>query len=186
MKFRKVSFIFMISIFIICILVSPLVYIGLVYKTKYKDLIIYNLKQIEINNSNLNVSMVLSVIKAESNFNEHAKSNSDAYGLMQLQLPTAIEMAKKLNLEVNLEDLYNPEINIKLGINYLNYLFQIFEDKQLVLMSYNAGLNKVKGWQENNELTLENGIYVTPYNETTNYIKKVLKNEKIYKLMRIK
>jgi len=102
---------------------------------------------------------------------------------MQLTYPTAKEVASKLNLEITIEDLYKPEINIKLGINYINYLFTIFNDKQLVLISYNAGFNKVKSWQENNELIYKNGIYTTPYGETNNYLKKVLHNEKIYNLI---
>lgn len=183
MSLKKMSLIILI---VLIILLLPILYFFTIYKTEYKSYINQTLKTINVNNSNLNVILVLSVIKTESNFNKNAKSNSDAYGLMQLQLATAKEVAEKMDMEITLNDLFNAEINIKLGINYLNYLFTIFDDKQLVLMSYNAGLNNVKSWIENNELKLKNGIYETPFKETTNYLKRVLHTEKVYKLMGIK
>lgn len=158
------------------------IYFQIVFNKSYSKIIEDNLTKITLNNANLTKNLVLSIIKQESKFNKKAKSNRDAFGLMQLTYPTAKEVADKLNIEINIDDLYNPEINIKLGVNYLNYLFTIFDDKQLVIISYNAGFNKVKSWQENNELILENGVYITPYKETTNYLKKVLQNEKIYNL----
>lgn len=178
--FKKKYLIIIVLIFIITLLFSFIIYFVNSYKIKYEDIIDNNLKSIAIENESLNKSFVLSIIKAESKFNEKAKSSSDAFGLMQLTYPTAKEVAKKLNLEINLEDLFNPEINIKLGINYLNYLFSIYGDKQLVILSYNAGLNRVKDWLANNEIKIEFGVYQTPFNETNNYIKKVLANEKIY------
>ena len=170
------------SIFLFIILLSFL-YLKITFKTDYKNIIEENLKVITLNNENLNTNFVLSVIKQESSFDINARSSKDAFGLMQLTFPTAKEVAQKLNLNITLEDLYNPEINIKLGINYLNYLFTIFYDKQLVILSYNAGFNKVKSWIENNELKKENGVYQTPFKETNNYIKRVLTNEKIYNLI---
>lgn len=179
LKFFGLFFlIFTLTMFLLCFL-----YIKISFKTEYKSLIEENLNAITLNSLNLNTNLVLSIIKQESKFNKSAKSNKDAFGLMQLTYPTALEVAKKLNLEISIEDLYKPNINIKLGINYLNYLFSIFEDKQLVILSYNAGFNKVKSWQNDNKLKKENGVYITPYKETNTYIKKVIFNEKVYNLL---
>lgn len=186
MKKTKNFFKFVLLILILLIFLISICFITLttVYKQKYVNIIEENLKEISLNNQSLNVNLVLAVIKAESSFNERAKSSKDAYGLMQLTFPSAKETAEKLNKEITVEDLYNPNINIKLGINYLNYLFSIFDDKQLVILSYNAGFNKVKSWIDNNELQVVNGIYQTPYKETNNYINKIIKGEKIYNFLK--
>ena len=49
---------------------------------------------------NIDKYMVYAIIKAESNFNENAKSSSDAIGLMQIMEITAIETARKMDLDV--------------------------------------------------------------------------------------
>jgi len=183
----KKKIIFLTSITILLIFLSIIllgfIYLKITFKTKYKNIIEENLNSITINNSALNTNLILSIIKQESKFNLNAKSSKDAFGLMQLTFPTAQEVAQKLNLEITLEDLFKPEINIKLGINYLNYLFTIFNDKELVILSYNAGFNKVKTWQSSGELKKINGVYQTPYKETNTYIKKVILNEKIYNFL---
>ena len=48
-------------------------------------------------------------------------------------------------------------------------------------MAYNAGINRVKSWINNNEIKINNGDYECPFLETTNYVKKVLTSQKIYK-----
>lgn len=183
----KKKFFIMTALIIVGVILSIIligyIYLKTTFKRDYENIIIENIQSIKINNESLNKNFVLSLIKQESKFETKAKSNKDAFGLMQLTFPTAKEVAQKLNLDISIEDLYKPEINIKLGINYLNYLFTIFDDKQLVLLSYNAGFNKVKNWLENNEITKDNGIYQTPYKETNIYIKKVLTYEKIYNLI---
>ena len=55
---------------------------------------------------NIDKYMVYAIIKAESNFNENAKSSSDAIGLMQIMEITAIETARKMDLEVTEEDSF--------------------------------------------------------------------------------
>jgi len=184
---QKNKMILLITVIMLSILLSVILlgflYLKLTFKTNYKNIIEENLQAITINNQNLNTNLVLSIIKQESSFNKNARSSKDAFGLMQLTFPTASEQAKKLNLNITIEDLFNPEINIKLGINYLNYLFTIFDDKQLVILSYNAGFNKVKNWLEHSELKIVNGVYQTPYKETNNYINKVLTYEKIYNFL---
>lgn len=183
-KNKILKIILLVVSLILCLLVLFYIAFTNIYRQDYKNIIEQTLQEITINNSSLNTNLVLSIIKQESKFNSTAKSSKDAFGLMQLTFSTAKEVASKLSLNISIEDLYNPEINIKLGVNYLNYLFTIFDDKQLVILSYNAGFNKVKTWLNNNELTIENGIYQTPYKETNIYVKKVLQNEKIYNLIK--
>ena len=122
-KFKQILKLLLIFLVILIILSSLIfLYIKLTFKKDYTNLINENLQTITINNASLNKNLVLSIIKQESGFDKNAKSNSDAFGLMQLTYPTAKEMANKLGFEISLNDLFKPEINIKLGINYLNYL----------------------------------------------------------------
>ena len=130
----------------------------------------------------LPVSLVYSVINVESGFDKNAKSAVGAVGLMQLLLSTASEIAVKLGETFNEQDLYNPEINIKYGCFYLNYLLNMFSgDVTNAVASYNAGFNKVISWLDNSEYSKNGKLTNIPVSETKNYVRKVNNNLKIYK-----
>jgi hypothetical protein len=81
--------------------------------------------------------LVKLVIQKESEFNPHAVSCSGAVGLMQLMPETARSLGVK--------DPYNPRENIKGGVKYLSYLFDVFEgDLELALAAYHAGPGLVR------------------------------------------
>ena len=130
----------------------------------------------------IDIYTALALIKAESNFNPDALSSAGAKGLMQLTDETFLFCKSNIKLE---GDIYNPENNIKAGIWYLSFLNDKFESNtKNVLASYNAGASNVKKWLENEKYspdgkTLKN----VPYEETRNYIKRVLNYRKIYYLL---
>jgi soluble lytic murein transglycosylase len=79
-------------------------------------------------------------------------------------------MGKKLTSA----DLFNPDLNIKIGIKYISSLRQDFNNEMLAIASYNAGLGNVKKWKEK----IFNGDYddfveEIPFLETKTYVKKV-------------
>ena len=81
--------------------------------------------------------LVKLVIQKESEFNPRAVSSSGAIGLMQLMPETARSLGVK--------DPYNPRENIKGGVKYLSYLFDVFEgDLELALAAYHAGPGLVR------------------------------------------
>ena len=132
---------------------------------------------------NLSPALVASVINVESSFNEHAKSNKNAIGLMQIKLSTANYMNDLNNNEAIQEsNLFSPKTNINLGCQYLRYLIDKFHNIETALAAYNAGETRVRTW-------LNSGIYSTdgvclnyiPFKETKNYVKKINKNLKYYK-----
>lgn len=127
---------------------------------------------------------VFAIIKAESNFDEKVVSSSGAVGLMQLMETTAEEIAEDLGVEYKQgETLYNPEINIMLGVSYYSQLLEIYNnDHSLALAAYNAGIGNVDNWIEN-EVIQDDGsdIENIPFNETNNYVRKTLRNYEIYK-----
>lgn len=100
--------------------------------------------------------LVLSIITAESNFKVSAKSNADAYGLMQL-IPATAE-------RFNVKNAYNASQNIKGGVAYLRWLLSYFRgDVTLAVAAYNAGERAVDRYHG-----------VPPYKETKTYVKKVM------------
>ena len=83
---------------------------------------------------NLDPYFVMAVMKAESNFDEDAKSNKDARGLMQITTSTGKWIAEKqgiIDFDTNL--LLEPEVNIRFGCWYLNNLHKEFGDWDLVI-----------------------------------------------------
>jgi len=107
-------------------------------------------------------SLVKAVIHAESGYNPNAVSPKGAQGLMQLMPKTA------QGLKVS--NSFDPKDNIRGGIKYLRFLLDTFKgDVTLTLAAYNAGLSRVSQYGG-----------VPPYEETRNYISRVLNYQKSY------
>lgn len=126
--------------------------------------------------------LIYSIIKTESNFNEKAISQKEAIGLMQLLESTANEVAKKLDMQITKEEVLDPEININLGTKYISSLIEKYENTEVALAAYNAGIGNVDRWIEEGTIKSDGtDIENVPYKETNNYIRKVIRNYKIYK-----
>lgn len=157
---------------IILIVVVPMFLIGFwkIFPIKYKDIIVEYSEQY-----NLKPELVSSIINAESSFNKDCISDAGAVGLMQVLPSTAGEVAKKLNYANY--DLHNPRTNIEFGCYYLNYLLQYYNgDLIYSLCAYNAGINNVKYWD------FEGDVSKIPINQTKNYVKKILNSIEVYKV----
>lgn len=134
---------------------------------------------------NLEENLIFAVIKAESNFDTTAISNRNAIGLMQLMEETAKDVAKKNKIELNVdkieEELVDVYKNIEIGTCYLASLIEKYGNKELALAAYNAGTGTVDGWIEK-EIIKKDGtdIEKIPYKETNNYVRKILRDYRIY------
>jgi len=127
--------------------------------------------------------LVAAVIAAESKFNPIATSKKRALGLMQLMPATAFEMAKELGLDiVNEEELYQPEVNIRLGCFYLAKLTKVLKGHRvLTLAAYNAGLTPVRAWARGYEgISDEELIRRMPFAETRRFVTSVLETYRRY------
>lgn len=130
--------------------------------------------------------LVVALIRQESLFDVRARSPAAARGLMQLIPPTAARLAKRLGLAVpSPEKLFEPELNLTLGTQYLKDLLERYSnDWHKALAAYNAGEAAVDRWeQEIATGDIEEFVEQIPYVETRGYVKLVLRNHRIYKLL---
>jgi len=116
-------------------------------------------------------TLALAVAKVESDFNPNALSSVGARGIMQIMPQTARE-----EYGATARSLWNPEINIQIGVDYLYKLYKQYDQRwDLALSHYNGGtlrgrggdakphrytrkyVNKVFQWQE--RFTNENTIF---------------------------
>ena len=127
--------------------------------------------------------LILAIIKNESNFKPNIDSHMGAIGLMQLMESTAMEISNEIHdEEIIKEELYDPEMNIKIGTKYFSYLVKHYNGNEaLALAAYNAGMGNVDKWIEEG-IIKENGsdLENIPYKETNNYVRKILRDYKIY------
>jgi len=130
-------------------------------------------------------NLVFAVIKAESNFQEDAVSHKDALGLMQIMKETAEDVARKYNIEIDFnnseKEILNVQNNIKIGTKYLAVLLEKYKNKEVAVAAYNAGIGTVDNWIEKGIIKSDGSdIENIPYKETNNYVRKILRNYKIY------
>lgn len=154
------------------------VILKLIYPTEYSEFVE---KYSEKNN--LDKYLVYAIIKAESNFDPHVTSSSDARGLMQLMEETAVERSNIIDEEtVETHDLYDPETNIKLGTSYFAYLLGLYNGNIiLAITAYNAGLGNVEEWIKDGIIKKDGSdIENIPYKETENYVRKILRDYQMY------
>lgn len=135
---------------------------------------------------NVDPYIIAAIINVESKYDKNAISNKDARGLMQIAPITGQWASEELRIEdFNIEDLFEPELNIMIGTWYLNTLNQEFDNNlQLVLAAYNAGSGNVVKWLKSEKYS-EDGrsLKDIPYPETKEYVKKVENNIRIYKIL---
>lgn len=88
----------------------------------------------------IDIFIVLGLIKYESNFLTTAVGSKGERGLGQLMANTAEPVAKNLGYDYNPDDLFNPKFNIEIFMTQLKYLYEFYErDIHKTLTSYNRG-----------------------------------------------
>jgi len=110
-------------------------------------------------------SLVKAIMHAESYFNPKAVSRTGAQGLMQLMPATA--------KQYGVSNSFNPKQNLSGALRYLTFLKSLFPDRpELVIAAYNAGENAVYKYHG-----------IPPYDETQQYVKKVVALKRFYDLV---
>ncbi|MBO6702543.1 MAG: transglycosylase SLT domain-containing protein [Pseudomonadales bacterium] len=131
--------------------------------------------------ANIPVQWSLAIARQESAFMPDAKSRSGALGVMQLMPTTAQTVAKKLGVTYkNNSSLTEPDLNIKLGTNYLSEMLRRFDNNRILASAaYNAGPGNVGKWLDPN-MPFDVWIEIIPFSETRGYVQNVLMFSSIY------
>jgi hypothetical protein len=109
-------------------------------------------------------SLALAVARVESNFRADALSKAGARGVMQIMPLTAYD-----EFGVNKNELWEPRLNVRLGITYLNRLYKQYGNKwELALSHYNGGT--LRGY----------GANARPHSYTRKYVNTVFHWARIY------
>jgi len=94
---------------------------------------------------NQDPKFILALIAIESSFQNQSVSEKGAKGLMQLMPYVAESLAQELGIEWNGDPtLFNPSLNIRMGIHYLSQLILDFDDLRIAMAAYNYGPTYVK------------------------------------------
>ncbi|MCM2352066.1 MAG: transglycosylase SLT domain-containing protein [Pseudobdellovibrio sp.] len=130
-------------------------------------------------------SLIFSIMRQESAFNINSRSGANALGLMQVIPPLAKSLARKYKVAYKKpEDLYNPQINIKLGSYELSDQVKKQKDQYaLVAAAYNAGPNAVARWLKQRfrpKFDIVDFVEEIPYDETKLYVKIIARNHLFY------
>jgi soluble lytic murein transglycosylase len=133
----------------------------------------------------LDPAYVYGLIRQESRFIMDAKSGVGASGLMQVMPATAKWTAKKLGLYgFQPQHINDRDTNIAIGTGYLKLVLDSFEGSMpLAAAAYNAGPGRPRNWRgQTGGPVMEAAIWAenVPFNETRDYVKKVLSNTTNY------
>ena len=133
-------------------------------------------------------ALVLSIIRQESNFSTDAVSPAGARGLMQILPSTAKQIARRKKKPFSASMLNsNPDFNVEMGSTYFADMLKRFDGSYiLAIAAYNAGPTNVRKWvkalgKPDENLDAVDWIERIPFNETRNYVQRVLENLHIYR-----
>ncbi|TVT58295.1 MAG: lytic transglycosylase domain-containing protein [Azoarcus sp. PHD] len=150
------------------------------FLTPYRDLI-----EPQVRSQGLDMNWVYGLMRQESRFVVPARSNSGAQGLMQVMPATGKWVAGKIGMSGYHQGLLSePNTNVQLGTSYMRLILEDLDNHPVLASAgYNAGPGRAKRWRD--ARPLEGAIYVEtiPFDETRDYVKKVMANTVIYAAM---
>lgn len=131
---------------------------------------------------NVDETWVHGITRQESRFMHYAKSHVGAAGLMQLMPTTARWAAKRAGVNgYKTSMIHDLDTNVTIGTYYLRHTLDVLSgNKVMATAGYNAGPSRARKWQANQPL--EGAIYAEtiPFNETRNYVQRVMANTHMY------
>jgi soluble lytic murein transglycosylase len=132
----------------------------------------------------LEEAWLFGTVRQESRFIIDARSGAGASGLMQLLPDTARWMAQRIGHKgYSAKRVTDVETNITLGSRYLQHMLERTGHPVLASTAYNAGLNRARRWLP--ERALEGAVFIEsiPFDETREYVKRVMANTVHYALL---
>jgi soluble lytic murein transglycosylase len=146
------------------------------YPTPFREAVLARSREV-----GLDPAYVYGLIRQESRFIPDARSSVGAAGLMQLMPTTARWMARKIALDYKPDQIADPPVNLALGTSYLKLVLDDFGGSMaMAAAAYNAGPSRPRRWREGPQLEPSIWAENIPFNETRDYVKKVLSNTTVY------
>ena len=161
-------------------LANPRANFELRFLTPYRDLI-----EPQVRNQGLDLGWVYGLMRQESRFVVPARSSAGAQGLMQVMPATGKWVAGKIGMNGYHHGLLSdPDTNVLLGTSYMRLILDDLDNHPVLASAgYNAGPGRARRWRD--ERPLEGAIYAEtiPFDETRDYVKKVMANAIVYGAM---
>ncbi len=132
------------------------------------------------------IEHVYATMRQESAFDPRAVSHAGAIGLLQLMPATAERAAARLGLPFHRDLLFEPVWNVRLGVAEMAALSQRWGRRlPLVIAAYNAGSHRVEAWlRASGPIETDRFVERIPYDETRNYVRRVVGHFARYRFLR--
>jgi len=149
------------------------------FPSPYRDLLEQHARA-----AGLEPTWVYGLIRQESRFIEDIRSSAGASGLMQLMPATARWVARKVGMsDFSAARVTEVDVNIRLGTSYLKMVLDDLDGHPaLATAAYNAGPGRPRAWRAALPRAVEGAVFAEtiPFNETRDYVKKVMSNAVYY------
>jgi len=135
-------------------------------------------------------SIIYSVARTESAFDQRDKSPANAVGLMQVTPEAGRDTAKRFGVSYDWERMVSdPVYNTQMGAAELSALLQDYKGSHIMTFAgYNAGRGRVRDWVKQRgdprDPTVDAIDWVEriPFSETRNYVQRVMENLQVYRV----
>jgi soluble lytic murein transglycosylase len=129
--------------------------------------------------------LVYSIMREESGYRPKVISPVGARGLLQIMRETGTQLAGRVGrANFDVDDLFDPGMNIELGSFYLGELSRKFPTQiSASIASYNAGPHVVADWVEDDQRPDDEWVESIPYSQTRSYVKRVMRSLQAYRLL---
>jgi len=135
----------------------------------------------EAERNNFDPMFAAGLIRQESTFQADAVSHADAIGLMQILPKTGRLLAKERKIRYTKNSLFDPNINIELGMLYIANLTRATGGPEYAAAAYNAGEDRIALWKsERTYDEVPELVESIPFTETREYVQIVLRNTDMY------
>jgi soluble lytic murein transglycosylase len=135
-------------------------------------------------------SMIYSVARTESAFDQRDKSAANAVGLMQVTPEAARDTAKRFKIEYDWDRMVtDPVYNTQIGAAELSALLSEYKGNHIMTFAgYNAGRGRVRDWVKaygdprDPKVDPVDWVERIPFSETRNYVQRVIENLAVYRV----
>jgi soluble lytic murein transglycosylase len=138
----------------------------------------------EAERNNFDPMFAAGLIRQESTFQADAVSHADAIGLMQILPKTGRLLAKERKIRYTKNSLFDPNINIELGMLYIANLTRATGGPEYAAAAYNAGEDRIALWKAERAYDeVPELVESIPFTETREYVQIVLRNTEMYRAL---